>query len=219
MAIWQELDVNGLIHHLKNLWAECGGSALQARGTFLVGMDAGSLNCQLLKEMAGGDWPWSSTRILPLRENLVDAHSQRHCRRRLFQALYPHHTDFFDWPDRFRDPEEKARQFERVLRREGDHPRLDLCLIHAHGEFSLGECRGTPGENRLTAVYEVPRTHSLAVGVTPYFLQRARSSAVLSAETRPSIRPHPEDCGFVSSSQLPEPLYLATAQAVSEPKR
>lgn len=188
MANWETYKEHDWLNRIMEIWMDAGSAALRSRGSFTVAMDA-SAECLLAcRHLATIDWPWSATRLIPVRENWVPPKHSRHCAHALYQAFYPQKISILQWQTEHLSHEQAAERYAKALRRnEGERPKPDLTLIALASENSLGELEGTAPEYALTAVYEV-RTRALpALATTPWLLKASRHLAGISKGLNPPV--------------------------------
>ena len=188
MPEWETLTEAEWMDQITTHWMDAGSAALRSRGHFTVAMDA-SAECLLTcRHLATIDWPWSTTRIIPVRENCVPPGYARHCGSSIYKSLYPRKATMVHWETEHMSHQQYAERYARTLKKEGgDHPKIDLTLIALEGEQSLAalERDGEIPEFELTATYQVKGASLPALALTPWMLQASRKVLCISKGLNP----------------------------------
>ncbi len=175
---------------LSELWTQQGSEALRSRGLFRVAMDASAPMLAFLQHLSRIEWPWSSTEIIPARENRVPASYSTHCGHALYTALYPHQVRIHHWKTEHIDAVKSAELQSRSLKSLGDRLKIDLCLLTSEGPNAIGALRGEALDpHQLCATYLDPANRNDALALTPWLLQAARCTIIVSTGLNP---PYPD---------------------------
>ncbi len=186
MPEWETLNEADWLDRITELWMDAGSAALRSRGQFSVALDASAETLLACRHLADIDWPWSTTRLIPVRENSVPAGHARHCGTAIYKALYPRKAKVIQWETEHMTREQSSERFARTLKKEdGDLPKFDLTLIAFEGENSLGEITGTIPEFTLTSVYQIKDKQLPCQALTPWILQASRRVLGISKGLNP----------------------------------
>lgn len=191
MSEWESLTKANWLDRITEGWMDAGSQALRSRGHFNVAMDA-STECLLVcQHLTGIDWPWSATRILPVRENWVPSRHTRHCGNAIYRALYPKKVTILQWETEHMSHQQSAERYAKALKKEaGEQPKIDLMLIALEGENTLGEVaaseNGIP-EFELTTCYLIKGRMLPTLGLTPWILHAARNVVCLAKGLNPPL--------------------------------
>ena len=163
------------------IWKDQGGQALQSRGEFLVALDGSPAVLETCRTLAQQDWPWSSTRFIPVMENWAAPDSRRNIASAIYKALYPHRIEMTRWRTQHSEPERAAREFGRQLQQSGGRPKFDLCLLSASGADSLADCAGEAVGFELASIYTSHSTKAKILAMTAWALEPTRSTVLLDS--------------------------------------
>lgn len=160
------------IHSLTEAWYQTGGTALQTRGTFNVCLSGNNTALSFYKAISQTEWPWSSTKFYIGDERWVPSTHPDSSYKKIYESFYPIKIQLERWKTEKNKPEDAARDYDALLKKNlGMPPKFDLVLLNigedGHTASLFPNTKALTVSDRLTSGNWVPQmnTHQLTMTI------------------------------------------------------